>query len=139
MGHYRTPSKNSKYYLPKEEYLTAIHYALRYPYLLEELQTVANADTGQAIRYDKDKVQTSNLYDATAKTAIQRTEIQAKLDKIMGALEEVTDTKEELKYLRLHVCYGVNFWGLEKKGMKCGEYRFRVMRRMFYYTLALKI
>ena len=139
MGFYRTPSKKSKYYLPKEEYLTAIHYALRYPYLLEELQTVANADTGQAIRYDKDKVQTSNLYDSTAETAMQRAEIQEKLDKITGALETATTSKRELKYLRLHVCYGTSFWELENKGMKCGEYRFRVMRRMFYYTLAHKI
>ena len=31
MGKYRTPSPNSKYSLPKEDYLTAIHYSLRYP------------------------------------------------------------------------------------------------------------
>lgn len=139
MGFYRTPSKKSKYYLPKEEYLTAIHYALRYPYLLEELQTIANADTGQAIRYDKDKVQSSNLYDSTAETAMQRAEIQEKLDKITGALETATTNKRELKYLRLGVCYGANYWQLENKGIPCGKARYYTMRRVFYYTLAQKI
>ena len=34
---YRTLSEKNTYYLPKEEYLTAIHYALRYPLMLAEL------------------------------------------------------------------------------------------------------
>ena len=139
MGFYRTPSKNSKYYLPKEEYLTAIHYALRYPYLLEELQTIANADTGQAIRYDKDRVQTSGDYDATAETAIQRAEIKEKLEKIEASLDTATRTKAERKYLRLGVCYGDNYWALERKGIQCGKARYYTMRRIFYFTLAQKI
>ena len=139
MGHYRTPSKSNKYYLPKEEYLTAVHYALRYPLLIEELKTTANADTGQAIRYDKDRVQTSNLYDATSETAMQRAMIQEKIDKIMDTLEEATDSAHEKKYLRLHVCYGFTQWQLEDKGMKCGRYRFSDMRQYFYYLLSKKI
>ena len=137
MGFFRTPSKKSKYYLPKEEYLTAIHYALRYPLLIEELKT--NADTSQAIRYDKDRVQTSNQYDATAEIGIRRAEIRDKIEKIESSLEEATDTKTELKFLRLHVCYGATFWQLEERGMKCGEYRFSNMRQYFYYLLAKKI
>jgi len=139
MGFYRTPSKKSKYYLPKEEYLTAIHYALRYPYLLEELQTIANADTSQAIRYDKDKIQTSNLYDATAETAMLRAELQEKIDKINSALDTATHNKRERKYLLLGVCHGVNYWQLERKGIPCGKARYYTMRRVFYYTLAQKI
>ena len=137
MGFFRIPSKKSKYYLPKEEYLTAIHYALRYPLLIEELKT--NADTSQAIRYDKDRVQTSNQYDATAEIGIRRAEIRDKIEKIESSLEEATDTKTELKFLRLHVCYGATFWQLEERGMKCGEYRFSNMRQYFYYLLAKKI
>lgn len=139
MGHYRTPSKKSKYYLPQQEYLCAIHYALRYPYLLEELNTVANADTGQGINYDKERVQTSNQYDVTAEIGIKRAEISDKIDKIVSSLEEATETKTEQKFLRLHVCYGFTFWQLEEKGMKCGEYRFSNMRQLFYYLLAKKI
>lgn len=139
MGFYRIPSKNSKYYLPKEEYLTAVHYALRYPYLLEELNTIANADTAQGISYDKDKVESSNLSDSTAKTAIMRAELKSKIKKITEALAEATATEEEENYLRLHVCYGFNYWQLDAKGMKCGQYRFSNMRQYFYYALARKI
>ena len=53
---HRILSEKNKYYLPKEDYLTAIHYALRYPMMLAELDDVR--DTSTAIRYDKDKVQT---------------------------------------------------------------------------------
>ena len=139
MGFYRTPSKSSKYYLPKEDYSTAIHYALRYPILLERLNTIANADTGKALTYDKDKVNSSNLSDSTAKTAMLRAELTEKINKILTSLKEVTDTEEEENYLKLHVCFGLNFWQLENEGMKCGEYRFSNMRQHFYYTLAQKI
>lgn len=138
MGHYRVPSKKNKYYLPRQEYLSAIHYALRYPYLLEELKNI-NADSSQGIRYDKDKVQNSNLYDATSEIALERATLQEKIDKIVGALEDATDTKTELKYLRMHVCYGFTRWQLEEKGMKCGEYRFSNMRQYFYYLLSKRI
>lgn len=139
MGFYRIPSKNSKYYLPKEEYLTAVHYALRYPYLLEELNTIANADTAQGISYDKDKVESSNLSDSTAKTAIMRAELKDKIKKITEAIQEATQNEDEEYYIRLHVCYGFNYWQLVGKGMKSSEYRFSNMRQLFYYTLAKKI
>lgn len=139
MGFYRTPTKNSKYYLPKEEYLTAIHYALRYPYLIAELKTISNLDTGSAIQYDKDRVQTSNLYDGVADLAIQRADLQAKIDNIEAALDTAAKTKEEKKYLKLGVCHGANYWMLEQRGIKCGKAHYYSMRRVFYYTLAQKI
>jgi len=139
MGFYRTPSPNNKYYLPKEEYLTAVHYALRYPYLLEELNTIANADTSQAITYDKDKVSSSNQSDATAKTAILRAELTDKIKKISESIQEAAQSEDDENYLRLHVCYGFNYWQLVGKGMKCGQYQFSNMRQFFYYSLAKKI
>lgn len=139
MGKYRIPSKNSKYYLPKEDYLAAVHYALRYPSLLEELNTIANADTAQAITYDKDKVDSSNLSDSTAKIAILRTELMEKIEKITSSVKESTNSDEEEKYLRKHVCYGFGFWQLKNMGMKATEYRFSNMRQYFYYVLAKKI
>lgn len=139
MGFYRTPAKSSKYYLPKEEYLTAIHYALRYSYLVAELKTIANADTGAAIRYDKEKIQTSNLPDLTADVAIQRVELEQKIQNIEDALDAATNTKDERKFLKLGVCHGANFWQLERRGIKCGKARYYTMRRIFYFTLAQKI
>ena len=68
MSKYRILSTKNKYSLPKEDYLTAIHYSLRYPLWVEELKTAA--DTGRAIRYDKDKVQSSNDFDQTAEVFV---------------------------------------------------------------------
>ena len=53
MGKYRPPSEKSKYYIPKEDYLTAVHYALRYPLWQQDLRDMAN--TSKGISYDKDK------------------------------------------------------------------------------------
>lgn len=51
MGKYRVPSEKNKYYIQREDYLTSVHYALRYPLWVEELRLTV--DTGKAIRYDK--------------------------------------------------------------------------------------
>ena len=69
MSKYRTPSTSSKYYIPKEDYLTAIHYSLRYPLWKEEVADMAN--TAKAIVYDKDKVQSSSGYDSTYEAAVR--------------------------------------------------------------------
>ena len=136
MGFYRIPSERSKFHLPKEEYLTAIHYALRYPYLIAELETVASADTGQAIQYDKPVVQTSGGYDPVSTIAIKREEIQDKIDKINGALEKVAPDEIERKYLMMGVCYGANYWQLDRQGIPFGKSRYYKMRKMFYFILA---
>ena len=36
MGKYKAPSEKYKYYIPKEDYLTAIHFSLRYPLWKED-------------------------------------------------------------------------------------------------------
>ena len=64
MGKYRTLSENNKYYLPKHTYLTCIHYALQYRDWRAELD--AERDTRGAIRYDKDRIQTSNDYHSNS-------------------------------------------------------------------------
>ena len=50
MSRYRTPSKRSAYYIPKEDYLTAIHWCRRYPNWIKELKV--EPDTSKAITYD---------------------------------------------------------------------------------------
>ena len=136
MGFYRTPAESSEYYLPKEEYLTAIHYALRYPYLLAELNTVANADTSQAIQYDKPRVKSSGAYDPVSSTAIKRDEIREKIEKIEKALDFATKDDAEKKYLIMGVCHGANYWQLDRAGIPCGKARYYKIRRVFYYTLS---
>ena len=86
---YRTLSEKNKYYIPKEDYLTAIHYSLRYPLWVAEMDT--NADTRGAIRYDKDKIQSSNDYDSTEAVGIKRAELSEKIKLVEDMIEIACD------------------------------------------------
>lgn len=135
MSKYRTPGKNSKYYIPKEDYLTAIHYSLRYPLWKQEVEDMAN--TARAITYDKDKVQTSSDYDSTFEAAARIQEKQRKIQLIDDTIEMVANDLAD--YLRMGVCYGLNFNQLKGKGMPCEDKKYYTIRRMYYYELSKKI
>lgn len=137
MSKYRPPSRKSKYYLPKEDYLTAVHYARRYPTLIAEYNVLA--DTAGAIRYDKDRVQTSGDYDSTFEAAVRLTEIGDKIHKIENALELATPDNALRRYLQQSVCDGMMEFQLKQRGMKCGHGTFSAMRRRFYFELSKKI
>lgn len=137
MGKYRTPSPNSKWALPKEDYLTAIHYSLRYPLWKEEVDTMA--DTSRAITYDKDKVQTSSDYDATFEAAVRITDSypQSKIRMIDDIICLCANGMDY--WLRLGVCYGLTFNQLKGKKMPCEKDVYYKMRRHYYYELMQRI
>ena len=137
MGKYRIPSPKSQYSLPKEDYLTAIHYSLRYPLWKEEVDTMA--DTSKAITYDKDKVQTSFDYDATFEAAVRISDSYA-----MSRIRIIDDTiclvaNGMDSWLRLGVCYGLTFDQLKSKGMPCERDMYYNMRKKYYFELIKKI
>lgn len=135
MGRYRTLNEKNKYYIPREDYLTAIHYSLRYPRWLEEVN--AAADTSMAIRYDAEKVQTSGGYDSTSEAAMRIAEINDKIKLIDNIINLVAD---DLAYwLRLGVCYGLNFNQLKNKGLPCERDVYYLVRKKYYYELSKKI
>lgn len=137
MAKYRTPSEKSKYYIPKEDYLTAIHYSLRYPLWKQELDDYAN--TSRGIAYDKDKVQTSGDYDSTFEAAVRisESEMSMKVKLIDNTIALVAKGLDE--YLRLGVCYGLTFEQLKGKGMPCERDMYYTMRRHYYYELSRRI
>jgi len=135
MSKYRIPSSNSKYYIPKEDYLTAVHYALRYPLWVAMIQDAR--DTSTAIRYDKDKVQTSPSADMIPNAAIRSTELIDKVNLIDSIINLCTDDMQY--FLRLGVCYGLTFNQLKGQGMPCERDKYYLMRKMFYYNLSQKI
>lgn len=132
---YRILSEKNVYSLPKEDYLTAIHYALRYPLWVEELRTAA--DTGGAIRYDKEKVQTSINGDPTADVAIRMAEIASKVNMIDDIIKKVANGIDN--HLRMGVCYGLTFDQLKAKGIPCERDAYYIRRRHFYYELSKRI
>ena len=137
MGKYRTLSENNKYYLPKHTYLACIHYALQYRDWKASLD--ADRDTRGAIRYDKDRVQTSGDYDSTSETAIRMTEIAEKCATIDKCISIACDGSNLDKYIRLGVCYGFTFYQLKDQGIPCGKKMYYDIRQRFYYELGKKI
>lgn len=137
MSKIRIPSEKSKYFIPKEDYLTAIHYSLRYPLWKEEVEQMA--DTSKAIAYDKDKVQVSCDFDSTMERAIMIAESN-KQHKMQIIDDTITKVGGDLGYwLRLGVCYGLTFDQLKGKGMPCERDAYYLMRRKYYFELVKRI
>ena len=137
MSKYRALSRKNKYFIPKEDYLTAIHYSLRYPLWKQELDSFAN--TTKAIVYDKDNVKTSGDYDSTYEAAVKIAEgdIAKKVHLIDNTITLAAEGFED--FLRLGVCYGLTFNQLKNKGMPCERDMYYEMRRHYYYELSKKI
>lgn len=137
MAKYRTLSEKNKYYLSKHSYIACIHYALQYRDWKAELE--ANRDTRGAIRYDKDRVQTSGDYDSTSETAMRMMAIQKRVDLIEECISAACDGSNLERYVRLGVCYGFTFFQLQENGIPCGKDLYYDIRRRFYFELSKKI
>jgi hypothetical protein len=137
MSKFRPLSRKNKYYIPKEDYLTAIHYSLRYPVWKQEIDAIA--DTAKAIRYDKDNVQSSGDYDATFEAAVKLSEstIASKVKLIDDTISQVSKGMDN--WIRLGVCYGLTFEQLKQKGMPCERDMYYDIRRHYYYELSKRI
>lgn len=137
MSKYRTLSEKNEYFLPKHTYLACIHYALQYRDWKAELD--AERDTRGAIRYDKDRVQTSNDYDSTSDTAIRLLNISRKVTVIERCIQEACGEYELQNYIKLGVCYGFTFFQLQENGIPCGKDLYYQIRKRFYWELSKKI
>ena len=134
MGKYRTPSKNSKYYLPKHTYLHVLHWCLQYKDWAAELSVLP--DSSKAITYDNERVQTSNSSDPTQDTAVSRAEISEKMKILETTIREVDEGIYE--YLLLAIGYGFTEYQLKEKKMPCGHRYFSERRQQVYYLMSRK-
>lgn len=132
MVQFRTPTERSKYYVPKEVYLTVIHFCRQYPLWVAELET--EPDASKAITYDRERVQTSNQYDATSEIAMHRHMIAKKKEIIDRISSDVAG--DMAQWLRLGVCYGLTFPDLEIRGIPCVDKTYYRMRKRFYYEVS---
>ena len=135
MSKYRELTTKNDYYIPREDYLTAIHYSRRYPLLVAELEDAL--DTSTAIRYDKDPVQVSPSDDMIVNAAIKASEIRDRIELIDAVIHECANGLDH--FLRLGVCYGLTFDELKGKKMPCERTAYYTMRRRYYYELIKKI
>lgn len=135
MSQYRIPSEKSKYYIPREVYLTTVHYCLQYPLWAAELKTDPGA--GSAIDYSRDRVQTSSQYDATSEIGMRRAEISRKKETVDTVAQEIAGAMYE--WLILGVCHGLTYYQLRERGIPCGRNMYFDMRRQFYFEMSRRI
>lgn len=136
MSQFRIPTKNSKYYVPKETYLTAVHFCKQYPIWTAELAMTPNPVQG--VSYDRDVVQTSGQGDATAMLAIRRAEMARKKKLVDDTAQHVGGDKYA-SWILQGVCFNLAWYQLEQRGIPCGRDVYYSMRRRFYYELSTRI
>lgn len=132
MSKHRTLSKQNKYYIPKETFLMVIHYCKQYPMWEQELSITL--DQSRAIRYDRDRVQSSNNYDPTSEPAIKRADIARKKEVVDNTAKSIAGVM--YKWLILGVCYDMPYYVLKQKGIPCGKNMYYDKRRQFYYAMS---
>lgn len=131
----RELSKENKYYLPKETLLTVIHFCRQYPLWAKELETLPISS--RAIRYDKERVQTSGDYDVCTELAMRRYEIERKMQIVRDAIAEVAAGAEG--WMLMMVGRGRAYEELKEKGMPCSRATCYRYRREIYWRIAKKI
>lgn len=132
MSQHRAPSAKSRYYVPRETFLTVLHYCRQYPLWVAELGV--DPSTVRAIRYDMDRVRSSGNSDPTMAAAARRAAIEKKKAQVDEAAKEVADGMAD--WLIEGVCYGRTYYQLREKGIPCGKKLYYQWRRKFYYTIA---
>lgn len=135
MAQFRTPTISSKYFVPKETFLTVVHYCRQYPGWLEELRR--GPDMVKAIDYQKDRVQVSPSSDQLERVAIRRAALYEKLRSVEYTAEIVAG--DLAGWLIKGVCYGHPYHYLQQKGIPCGKDLYYQLRRRFYFEMAQRL
>ena len=133
---YRKPKRTSKYWVEPEIFDNVVTFCRCYPVWIKELQTLP--DPSRAIRYDKDKVQSSGDYDATAELAMKRVGIEQKVNLIETTAQLASP--ELWKWIIKGVTskdYTVQ--DLINQGMPAGKDLYAKQRAYFYYLISKRI
>lgn len=133
---YRRPRRKSKYWVEPEIFDSVVTYCRCYPLWVKELQTLP--DTSKAIVYDKDRVQTSGDYDATAETAMRREELARKVKLIEDTASEAAPEMRAW-LIRGVTDKGVTLNDLLAQGMPWNKNVYAKARAYFYYLMSRRI
>ena len=113
MPRQRTPAKSSKYYVPKEEYLTTLHFCRQYPDWEKEVSDSMKLGTFNQAR--------------TFRIRRKKTVLEMVIHKTANGLDE---------WLFLGVCHGPTYPQLKERGIPIGRTQYYEMRQRFYYYLS---
>lgn len=97
-----------------EEEHRVLHYIRDYPSWINEVETLSDART--AIRYDKDRVQTSMYPDGVLDLALKIEEYQERINEVDTALKRAFTTDGRIYLARRVFCYN------ERNKMSRGKY-----------------
>lgn len=125
-------SKKSPYWLPKQEYLTAKHFALQYPRWIQE-----TAYGLSAVAYDGMPGK-SSPGDPTAAQA-QKNEVSRRKAKLVE--DAVREAGADIyDWLLMGVTNeDINYYHLQELGMPCGKNYYYQRRQKFFWNLAKKM
>lgn len=132
----RRPRRSSKYWIEPELFDNVVTFCRCYPLWVRELQTLP--DGNRAIQYDKDKVQTSNQYDATAELALKRVETERKVNLIRTTA--MIASPELWEWIIKGVT--TNDYTIEeliRQGMPASRNYYSKVKSYFYYLLSRRI
>lgn len=132
---FRTPTKASKYWTEPRLYKHAISWCLCYPLWKKELESLP--DASKAIDYAKDKVQTSNDYDATAELALKRVELEHKVNILETTARLVMG--EMSHWIIKGVTEDVRVEDLIAQGMPYSKNTYFRIRQQFYHLISKRI
>ena len=130
------PKPGSRYYIEPEAYRHVVSWCRCYPLWKKELATLP--DTSKAVTYDKDKVQTSSDYDATAELAIRRVELEHKITLLETTVQAVAP--EIYRWMMKGITEnGYTTEDLRRQGMPCGRDYFAAKKAKIYFMLNRRI
>ena len=132
----RRPKRTSKYWIEPEIFDNVVTFCRCYPVWVKELQSLP--DGNRAIQYDKDKVQSSGNYDATATMALKRLEIERKVNTILTTAKIASPELWEW-IIKDVTSSDYSVTDLIQQGMPASVNHYTNVRRYFYYLLSTRI
>lgn len=132
----RRPKRTSKYWIEPEIFDNVVTFCRCYPVWVKELQSLP--DGNRAIQYDKDKVQSSGNYDATATLALKRLEIERKVNTILTTAKIASPELWEW-IIKDVTSSDYSVTDLIQQGMPASVNHYTNVRRYFYYLLSTRI
>ena len=130
----RPPARSSKYYLPKQKFLTVYHYCLQYREWKDALDSMVEVG---AVTYDG-MPRGSGTGDRTSSAAIKRAEIETKMKMVEDAVRDADSGI--YKWLLKGVTENMPYKYLRTiMGIPCGHNRYFEARRRFYWLMAARM
>lgn len=137
MGEIRIPKKGSKYWLPKQQFLTAFHYCQQFPDWEKDYRQLVKEAGISAVPSGRTP-RGSDAGDPTGAAAVRLAEIERKMKIIRDTAQEVAP---EISFWLLEgVTKNRPFWYLhDVMHMPCERDMYYDRRRKFYYLMAKRI